>query len=96
VLEERLSPHPLAVDVGAVQAPQIAEEKADVPQLDDAVLLGDDLVEELDRVVGVTPEAVERAKLDGLLSFCRREEQSSHARAHLSAGDLPRTEPRGR
>ena len=58
VLEQHLAAHALAVDVGAVQAAEVAQDEPAVADLDDAVLLRDDLVEELDRVVRVAPEAV--------------------------------------
>src|SRR5205823_4922352 len=48
VLERLLPAHALGVDVRAVQAPEVAEDELPVAQLDDAVLLRDDLVEELD------------------------------------------------
>ena len=65
----------LAVDVGAVQAPEIAQDEPPVALLDDAVLLRHDLVEELDRVVGMPSEAVDRTQLDRLLPFGGREDQ---------------------
>ena len=75
VLEQRLAADALAVDVRAVEAAEVAQDEAPVALLEDAVLLRDDLVEELDRVVRVAPEAVDRPKLDRLLSFGGREDQ---------------------
>ena len=81
VLEQHLAAHALAVDVRAVQAAEIAKDEAAVADLDDAVLLRDDLVEELDGVVRVPAEAVDRPKIDRLLSFRGRQEQLGHEEA---------------
>jgi hypothetical protein len=53
--ERGLSADSLVVDVGAVQAPEIAKNEVIAALLDDAVLFRDDLVEQLDRVVRVAP-----------------------------------------
>jgi len=78
VFQRGLAPDAVAVDVRPVEAPQIAQDEVPVALLEDAVLLGDDLVEELDGVVGMTPQAVDRPELDRLLSFRGREDQPSH------------------
>ena len=57
------------------------------------MLLRDDLVEELDRVVRMAPEAVDRAQLDRLLSLGGREDQTCHAQPHASALRVRGTEP---
>jgi hypothetical protein len=54
-----LAAHALVVDERPVEAAQIAQHEVVAAQLDDAVLLRDDLVEELDRVVRVAPERVD-------------------------------------
>ena len=69
----------LTVDLGAVQAAEIAEHEPAVALLEDAVLLRDDLVEQLDRVVRVTTEAVDRPKLDRLSAFCGCQDQPCHS-----------------
>src|SRR5579862_9474336 len=66
VAQKLFAANPLAVDVGPVQAPEVAEDELAFPLLEDAVLLRDDLVEELDGVVGVAPQAVDRAELNRL------------------------------
>ena len=81
MLEQHLAAHALAVDVRSVQAAEVAQDEAPFANLDDAVLLRDDLVEELDGVVRVTPEAVDRAEIDRLLSFRGRQEQLGHEEA---------------
>ena len=52
------------------------------------MLLRDDLVEELDRVVRVPPEAVDRAELDRLLPFGGREDQLGHSSPMLARSAL--------
>jgi hypothetical protein len=78
VLQRGLAAHALVVDERPVQAAQIAQDPAIRAQLDDAVLLRDDLVEELDRVVRMAPERIHRAKIDRLLAFRGRQYQPSH------------------
>jgi len=81
MLEQRLAAHALAVDVRAVEAAEVAKDEAAFTCLDDAVLFRDDFVEELDGVVWVTPEAVDWAQIDRLLSFRSRQEQLGHEEA---------------
>ena len=69
----------LSVDVGSVQATEIAERETVGPSLDDAVLLRHNLVEELHRIRRVTPKGVVIAELDHLLAFRRDEQDSGHA-----------------
>ena len=69
----------LSVDVGSVQATEIAKRETVGPSLDDAVLLRHNLVEELHRVRRMTPEGVVIAELDHLLPFRRYEQDSGHA-----------------
>lgn len=96
VAEHHLAADPLAVDVRAVERAEIAQDHAPVPLLEDAVLLRDDLVEELDRVVRVTPEAVDGSKLDRLLSFGGRKNESSHRSPRDGTRDSPsRKAPNG-
>lgn len=69
----------LSVDVGSVQAAEIAKREPVGPTLDDAVLLRYNLVEELHRVRRVPPERVVIAELDHLLTFRGDEQDSGHA-----------------
>ena len=78
MLQGLLPADTLAVDVRAVQAPEVAEDEDPVALLENAVLLRDDLVEELDRVVRMPPEAVYRAQLDRLLPLVCGEDQTCH------------------
>ena len=61
VSQHDLAAHALAVDVRAVQASEVAQHEAPVALLEDAVLLRNDLVEELDRIVRMPPQAVRAA-----------------------------------
>ena len=55
----------LAAQERAVQAAEIAEQEAPVGLADDlGVLLGDDAVEDLERVVGVAPDRVDGPELE--------------------------------
>ena len=78
VPQHHLATDALAVDVRAVEAPEVAQNDAAVALLEDAVLLRDNLVEELDRVVRMPAEAVDGAQLDRLLSLRGREDQTRH------------------
>ena len=78
VAERLLAADALAVDVRAVEAAEVAQDEPTVALLEDAVLLRHDLVEELDGVVRMPPEAVDGAQLDRLLSLGRREDQTRH------------------
>ena len=71
VLEHSLAANALAVDVGAVQAAEIAQDELLAALLDDAVLFGDDLVEQLDGVVGVAAERVDGRQIERLLATFR-------------------------
>ena len=84
MLEGGFAPHALVVDERAVQAPEIAQDPVIGAQLDDAVLFRDDLVEELDRVVRVTPERVHRTQIDRLLAFSGLQNQASHRREEIT------------
>ena len=57
--------------------------KLSAPPLDDAVLLRDDLVEELNRVRWMAPQRVVHAKLDDLLAIRGRQQQPGHRVARL-------------
>jgi len=72
------------VDVRSVQAAQVSQRETVGPALDDAVLLRDDLVEELNGVRGMAPERVVVAQLDHLLTFRRDEQDSGHAKPQAS------------
>src|SRR5690606_4349856 len=82
VAERHLSADALAVDVGAVEAAEVAQHEPALALLEDAVLLRDDLVEQLDRIVGVPAQAVDGPELDRLLPLRRREDQSRHRLSH--------------
>src|SRR5262249_6593098 len=78
VAKHLLTANALAIDVRAVEAAQIPQDELSVALLEDAVLLGDNLVQELDGVVRVAPQAVDRAKFDRLLPLGGREDQTCH------------------
>jgi hypothetical protein len=78
VLEVAFSPDPITVDVRAVQASQVAKNETTITLLHDAMLFGDDLVQELNRVVRVTTEAVNGAELNRLLPLGGRKDQLRH------------------
>jgi hypothetical protein len=78
VTEGLLAVDPLAVDVGTVQAAEIAEQEAGGPPLDHAVLLRHDLVEELDRVARVPAERIVIAQLYDLLALRSRKQDARH------------------
>jgi hypothetical protein len=61
VFEGGLAPHPLPVDEGPVEAPEVPQDERLASELDDAMLFGDDLVEQLDRVVRMAPQRIDRA-----------------------------------
>jgi hypothetical protein len=82
--EHHLAADPLAVDVRAVQAAEVAEDEGALALLEDAVLFRHDLVEELDGIVGVPAQAVDGTELDSLLPLRRRQDQSSHPVPMLS------------
>lgn len=66
--------HALAIDEGAIQASQIAKDERFAALLDEAMLFRNDFVEELNGVVRMATETVDRPKLDRLLSLCCRED----------------------
>ena len=68
----------LIIDVRTVEAAQIAEPVPVRSQLDDAVLLGHDAIEKLHRVVRMTPERVDRAKLDRCMTLRGGKDESRH------------------
>jgi len=73
----------LAVHVGTVQAPEVPKDELHATALDDAVLLRNNLVEELDRVGRVAAQRVVHAQLDDLLAFRGRQQQPGHRVARL-------------
>jgi len=76
--QELFAADTFAVYVSPVQAAKITQQELSFTQLDDAVLLRHDLVEELDRVVRMPAEAVRRAKVDRLRPLGGGEDQSCH------------------
>lgn len=73
-----LAAYPFVIDERPVQATQIAKDKLRSSKFDDAVFFGNDLIEQLNRVVGVTPQRIYGPQLDGLLPFGGLQDQSSH------------------
>jgi hypothetical protein len=61
--------HPLAIHVGAVQAAQVFEDELVTSQFYDAVFFTDDLIQNLDRVVRVSPKRVAALQLKGALTL---------------------------
>jgi len=53
-VQQNLAVHSLSAHVGAIEAAEIAKNELRSTELDQAVLFRDDLVEQLDRIVGVT------------------------------------------
>jgi hypothetical protein len=84
VMQVPLALNTVSVDEGAVEATQVAKDKALGPLLDDAVLLRDDFVQQLDRVAGMPAKRVGLTQLDDLLSFRCRENKTSHGQGELS------------
>jgi hypothetical protein len=78
VAEHLLAAYALSVDVRPVQASEITQDELSVPLLEDAVLFRDDLVEKLNGIVRVAPQAIDRAKFDRLLPLGGREDQTCH------------------
>ena len=71
--------HALAAHERAVQRPQIAQQVAAIRRpLDLGVLLRDDPIQDLDRVVGVAPDRVERSELELLPLFPGDDDQLGH------------------
>src|SRR5262249_37457736 len=90
--QHALALHALAVDVRPVQAPQVAQHELTARALlDDAVLLGRDLVHELDGISGVPAEAVRGAELDGAFSRRCTEDQTWHLVISILRQILPTT-----
>ena len=48
----------LTIDVGPIEAPQVTEDELLTAQFNDAVLLGNNLVQELDGIVGMPSQGV--------------------------------------
>ena len=78
VTKRHLPANALAVHVRAVEAPEVAEDEASIALLEDAVLLRHDLVEELDGIVRMAAEAIDRPQLDRLLPLGCCEDQTRH------------------
>jgi hypothetical protein len=78
VLEWRLAAYPFVVDERSVEAAEVSEDPSVRPYLNDAVLFGDNLVEELDRVVRMPPKRIYLAKVDRLLALGGLQNQASH------------------
>jgi hypothetical protein len=78
VVELLLTVDSLAVDVGAIQAAQVTKDEGHATLLDRAMLLGHDLVEQLNRIRGVAPQRIVRLELNDLLAFGRCEQEARH------------------
>jgi len=85
-----LAAYPFVVDERPVQATQIAKDKLRSSKLDDAVFFGNDLVEKLNRVVGMTPQRIHGPQLDGLLPFGGLQDQSSHRNLYADRASVNR------
>ena len=68
----------LAVDVGPVETAEILENKGAGALDDAAMLLGHNLVQELDRIARMPPERVLWQQLDNLLSLRCGESEPTH------------------
>jgi hypothetical protein len=68
VLQLALTVDALAVHVRAVQTSEIAQHEVGTTPLEDAVLLRDDLVQQLDRVTRMPAKRVEVAQVHDLLA----------------------------
>lgn len=91
--EGGLAVQTLTVHVGAVQAAEVTEDELIPHELDHAVLLGDDFVEQLNRVVGVTPQGVFCTELDRAFSIWARQQKARHFCIRLVAGGCPDNPP---
>ena len=77
--------HALAAQERAVEAAEVAEQEAPVRLADDLrVLLGDDAVEDLDRVVGVAADGVDRAELELAPLVVSADDDLGHAGRRLA------------
>ncbi len=85
VVQRLLALDALVVDVGAVERAEVAQHPLRAAQLDEAVLLRDDAVEELDGVVGMTPEGVEGLEIALHLPVGTRDDQPGHVPASSRA-----------
>ena len=68
----------LSVDVGPVQRTEVAQQVAAVDQVEVAVLLRDDAVEDLDRVVRMAAQRVVAAEVDFLAALGTDDRQTRH------------------
>ncbi len=67
-VEQHLAIDSLTTDVGAVETTEVTENELVAAKFDHAVLFGNDLVQELDRVVGVSAKRVLGPQLNGALT----------------------------
>jgi len=72
------SAHALAIDVGAVETSEVAEDETAIALLDSAMLFRHDFVEELNRIVGVTAETVDGPQFNRAVPSGCREDQPRH------------------
>src|SRR5690606_15296316 len=78
MVEALLAVDTLPIDIRAVQTTQVAQHVAVTPLLDQAMLFGYDLVEQLDRVRWVAAKRVLGAQFDDLLSFRCCKQKTRH------------------
>ena len=78
VVERLLPVDPLPVDISPVETPEIAEHVRLAALLDEAVLLRDDFIEELDRVRRMATQRVLGAQVYDLLTFRCCEQKTRH------------------
>lgn len=89
-----LAAYPFVIDERPVQAAEVTKDELRSSKFDDAVFFRDDFIEQLNRVVGVTPQRIHGPQLDGLLPFGGLQDQSSHRNLYaLRASVRPRTCP---
>jgi hypothetical protein len=79
VMQDLRALHSYAVDPRAVHAAEIAQHHQRALLLDDAVLLADDRVEQLDHVVRMPPDTLMRREVDRLPALFGDVDESRHA-----------------
>jgi len=93
MLERDLVLHAFAVHERTVEAAEISQHESVTPIDDLAVILADDLVQELDGVVGMTPERIVGRQIDGLLTVRGHQHEPRHLRQASGAQGLGQAGP---
>ncbi len=78
MLELHLADHAVAVDEGAIEATEVAQDEGAAPKLDQAVLLRHDFVQQLDGIARMPPKRIILAELNDLLPFSCRQDKTRH------------------